>query len=129
MNCKVVARATVNPTEDLDKIIETLSNVFNYADIVIGENSVTVTGDTSCLVPFKEFLEKRKIRETARKMILKGWSEESKVITLKLSKQAAFAGMVNLVEDDLSPLGEIEVQISTENVEKFTSWLCGPDKK
>ena len=88
MNCKVVARATVNPTEDLDKIIETLSNVFNYADIVIGENSVTVTGDTSCLVPFKEFLE-----------------------------------------NDLSPLGEIEVQISTENVEKFASWLCGQDKK
>jgi len=49
MNCKVVARATVNPTEDLDKIIESLSNVFHYADIVIGEDSVTVTGDTSCL--------------------------------------------------------------------------------
>jgi len=62
MNCKVVAKAKVNPTEDLDKIIESLSNIFHYDDIVIGEDNVTITGDTSCLLPFKETLEKRKIR-------------------------------------------------------------------
>lgn len=43
-------------------------------------------------------------------MILKGWSEDSKVITLKLSKQAAFAGMVNLVEDDLSPWERLKLR-------------------
>lgn len=124
MNCKIVAKATVNPTEDLDKVIGALSNVFDYDDILIAEESVTVTGNTSCLLPFKEFLEKSQIRDTARKMILKGWDEESKTINLKLSKQAAFASRINLVDDDLSPLGEIEVKITTENVEEFTNWLC-----
>ncbi|EKQ53225.1 MAG: hypothetical protein B655_1374 [Methanobacterium sp. Maddingley MBC34] len=124
MNCKIVAKATVNPTEDLDKVIVALSNVFDYDDILIAEESVTVTGNTSCLFPFKEFLEKSQIRDTARKMILKGWDEESMTINLKLSKQAAFAGRINLVGDDLSPLGEIEVKITTENVEEFTNWLC-----
>ena len=79
--------------------------------------------------PFKETLEKRKIRETARKIIKKCGNEESKVITLKLNKQAAYAGTVNLVEDDLSPLGEIEVQISAPNIETFTNWLCGEELK
>nr|WP_319372657.1 RNA-binding domain-containing protein [uncultured Methanobacterium sp.] len=124
MNCKIVAKATVNPTEDLDKVIGALSNVFDYDDIVISEEMVTVTGNTSCLFPFKEFLEKGQIRDAARKMILKGWDEESKTINLKLNKQAAFAGRINLVDADLSPLGEIEVKITTENVEKFANWLC-----
>ena len=124
MNCKIIAKASVNPTEDLDKVIGALSNVFDYDDIVIAEEMVTVTGNKSCLLPLKEFLEKRQIRDTARRMILKGWNEESKTINLKLSKQAAFAGLVNLVDDDLSALGEIEVEISTENMEEFADWLC-----
>ncbi len=57
-------------------------------------------------------------------MILKGWNEESKTINLKLSKQAAFAGSINMVDDDLSPLGEIEVKITTEDVDEFANWLC-----
>lgn len=124
MNCKIIAKAPVNPTEDLDKVIGALSNVFDYDDILIAEEMVTVTGNKSCLLPLKEFLEKRQIRDTARRMILKGWNEESKTINLKLSKQAAFAGLVNLVDDDLSALGEIEVEISTEDMEEFAAWLC-----
>ncbi len=124
MNCKIIAKASVNPTEDLDKVIGALSNVFDYDDILIAEEMVTVTGNKSCLLPLKEFLEKRQIRDTARRMILKGWNEESKTINLKLSKQAAFAGLVNLVDDDLSALGEIEVEISTEDMEEFADWLC-----
>lgn len=124
MKCKIIITTPVNPTEDLDKIIEALSNIFNYDDIIISEESVTVTGNVSCLLPLQEFLEKRQIRDTARKMILKGWNEKSETINIKLSKQAAFAGLVNLVDDDLSPLGEIEVEIHTEDVEEFADWLC-----
>ncbi|AUB56514.1 MULTISPECIES: RNA-binding domain-containing protein [Methanobacterium] len=124
MKCKIIITAPINPTEDLDKIIEALSNIFDYDDIIISEESVTVTGNVSCLLPLKEFLEKRQIRDTARMMILKGWNEKSETINIKLSKQAAFAGFVNLVDDDLSPLGEIEVEIHTEDVEEFVDWLC-----
>ncbi|MCC7558961.1 MAG: hypothetical protein KO318_00820 [Methanobacterium sp.] len=124
MKCKIIITAPINPTEDLDKIIEALSNIFDYDDIIISEESVTVTGNVSCLLPLKEFLEKRQIRDTARMMILKGWNEKSETINIKLSKQAAFAGLVNLVDDDLSPLGEIEVEIHTEDVEEFVDWLC-----
>jgi len=124
MKCKIIITTSINPTEDLDKIIEALSNIFDYDDIIISEESVTVTGNVSCLLPLKEFLEKRQIRDTARKMMLKGWNEKYETINIKLSKQAAFAGLVNLVDDDLSPLGEIEVEIHTEDVEEFADWLC-----
>lgn len=123
MNCEMEAKTIVNPTEDIDKIIEALSNIFDYEDLIIGKDVVTVTGDISCLVPFKDFLEKRQIRDTARKMLLKGW-DNSNVINLKLSKQAAFAGRINLVDNDLSPLGEIELTIQTKTPEEVMDWLC-----
>ena len=126
MNCKVEARAMVHPTENLNKVIEALSNIFDYDDLLITENQVTVTGSYSSLIFFKEFLEKQRIRDAARKILLKVLNQDSKKIEFKISKQAAFAGKINLVEDDLSPLGEIEVIIHTENPDELIDWLCPP---
>ncbi|MBP1945252.1 RNA-binding domain-containing protein [Methanobacterium petrolearium] len=124
MNCKMEAHAKVHPTEDLDKVIEAFSNVFDYDDLIITEDQVTVTGSSSTLRPVKEFLEKRQIRDTARKILIKGLEPDLNEINFKISKQAAFAGIINLVEDDLSPLGEIELTIKTKNPEEFIDWLC-----
>ena len=49
MNCKVEARAMVHPTENLNKVIEALSNIFDYDDL-LSENQVTVTGSYSSLI-------------------------------------------------------------------------------
>ncbi len=124
MNCKMEAHTTVHPTEDLDKVIEALSNVFDYDDLIITEDQVTVTGSSSTLCPVKEFLEKRQIRDTARKILIKGLKPDLNEINFKISKQAAFAGLINLVEEDLSPLGEIELTIKTKKPEEFIGGLC-----
>jgi predicted RNA binding protein with dsRBD fold (UPF0201 family) len=118
------AHTTVHPTEDLDKVIEALSNVFDYDDLIITEDQVTVTGSSSTLCPVKEFLEKRQIRDTARKILIKGLKPDLNEINFKISKQAAFAGLINLVEEDLSPLGEIELTIKTKKPEEFIGGLC-----
>lgn len=118
------AHTTVHPTEDLDKVIEALFNVFDYDDLIITEDQVTVTGSSSTLCPVKEFLEKRQIRDTARKILIKGLKPDLNEINFKISKQAAFAGLINLVEEDLSPLGEIELTIKTKKPEEFIGWLC-----
>lgn len=126
MNCKIRARSPVYPTEDLQKIIQSLSNVFEYDELELGEGYVEISGESSCILPLKDNLKKSRIRDTARKILLKGSSLGE--ITFKLSKQAAYVGKVNLVEDDLSSLGEIEVTITTEDTEKMIEWLCEKEK-
>ena len=39
MKCKMMAKARVNPTEDLDKVIEAMSNIFKFDELEIGEGS------------------------------------------------------------------------------------------
>jgi predicted RNA binding protein with dsRBD fold (UPF0201 family) len=124
MKCEFYARAKVNPTEDLDKVIKALSNIFDYDEIEIGDDYVCVSGGRKSLIMLRDSLIKRKIRSTARSIMIKGISNHE--INFNLSKQSAFAGIPNFVEEELSPLGEIAVKINTDDVEKVIDWIA-PD--
>ncbi|MBP2045230.1 RNA-binding domain-containing protein [Methanobacterium aggregans] len=121
MKCKVKAKAMINPTEDLEKVTEALSNMFDYDDIEIGEDYVLVSGGIESLQILKELLRERRIRDTATRILEKGVHDTK--ITFSLSKQAALVGVSNFVDGYLSPLGEIEVEIETDEVEALIQWI------
>lgn len=121
MKCKLKAKSMVNPTEDLEKVTEALSNMFDYDDIEIGEDYVLVSGGMESLQILKDLLRERRIRDTASKILEK--DATSNIIKFSLSKQAALVGVPNFVEGYQSPLGEIEVEIETDEVEGLIQWI------
>ena len=122
MNCEIHAKASINPTEDIDKVIKAIANVIEYDEIELGENYVCASGEIETIKNLGDELRERRIRGAARKIMLKGSSFNK--IHFKLSKQAALAGTLNLVDDDLCPLGEIDVEIKTDDVKKFIDWIA-----
>ncbi len=122
MKCEMKAKTPLNPTEDLDKIITALSNVFDYEELEIGDDYVSISGGKESLLKLKDELEKRRIRNTARQIMTK--EAHDKVVLFKLNKQAALEGVVNFAEHGLSPLGEIKVKIETDNVDRFIDWIA-----
>ncbi|MGZ7046969.1 MAG: RNA-binding domain-containing protein [Methanobacterium sp.] len=122
MNAEIYAKADLNPTEDMEKVIEAIANVIEYNEIEVGDGYVCASGDMETIKNLGDELKIRKIRSAARKIMLKG-SNNGK-IHFKLSKQAALVGALNLVEDDLSPLGEIEVEIKTEDVKNLIDLIA-----
>ena len=121
MKCKITVRARVNPTEDLDKVITAISNIFIFDEIEIGEGYVSVTGKMDSLLDLRESLKNRKIRDTAQRIFLK--SAEGNIITFSLSKQAALVSVPNLIDREMSALGEIDVTIEPDDVERFIDWM------
>jgi len=121
MKCKITVRARVNPTEDLDKVITAISNIFIFDEIEIGEGYVSVIGKMDSLLDLRESLKNRKIRDTAQRIFLK--SAEGNIITFSLSKQAALVSVPNLIDREMSALGEIDVTIETDDVEGFIDWM------
>ena len=121
MKCKITVRARVNPTEDLDKVITAISNIFIFDEIEIGEDYVSVTGKMDSVLDLRESLKNRKIRDTAQRIFLK--SAEGNIITFSLSKQAALVSVPNLIEGEMSALGEIDVTIEPDDVERFIDWM------
>lgn len=122
MNCEIHAKAEVNPTEDLDKVMKAISNVIEYDEIEVGEDFINASGEIETIKNLRDELRERKIRGAARKIMLKGSSFNK--INFKLSKQAALAGTLNLVDDNLCALGEIEVEIKTDDTKKFIDWIA-----
>lgn len=122
MKYTMKAKVMINPTEDLDKVLKALSNILDYDEIEIDDDYIVVTGGEDSLLRLKESLKKRRIRNTVRKILMKELQDE--VIIFKLSKQAAYAGIVNIIGEDLSALGEINVRIETDNVNSFLNWIA-----
>lgn len=122
MKIKMYAKAEVHPTEDPKKVIEALGNIFDYDVTKIEEGCVFVSGGVESLMRFRESLEKRRIRSTAKSVMMRG--SKNNTISFLLSKQAAFVGVPNFVEDRLSALGEIEVTIKTDDLERFIDWIA-----
>jgi predicted RNA binding protein with dsRBD fold (UPF0201 family) len=123
MKCKMTARARVNPTEDLDKIIKAISNILEFDEVEIGDGYVAVTGGKESLLNLRESLKTRLIRDTAERMFIKG--AEGDIITFSLSKQAALVSTPNFVDREMSALGEIDIIIETDEVETFIKWMTG----
>ncbi|UTB32822.1 MAG: hypothetical protein NKF70_00630 [Methanobacterium sp. ERen5] len=121
MNCKVMVRARVNPTEELDKVIKAISNIFDYEELEIGDGYVEVTGDENCVLKLKEELKNREIRDTANRILFKGI--ENNKISFSLGKQAALVSVPNFVDSQMSALGELDVEVETENPEVFIAWI------
>ena len=121
MKCKMTAKARINPTEDVDKVIKAISNIFEFDELEIGDGYILVTGDQESLRDLRESLKSRKIRDTAERMFIKG-SEGDKIF-FSLSKQAALVSIPNFVDREMSALGEIDVTIETDDVESFINWM------
>mgnify|MGYP000853070843 FL=1 len=121
MKCKMTAKARVNPTEDLEKVIKAISNMFDYDEVEIGEDYVLITGERESMERLKESLKNRQIRDTAETVLLRG--VQGSEISFSLNKQAALVGVPNFVDGELSPLGEIRVKIETDDVEGFIRWI------
>lgn len=122
MRCEMKAKTPLNPTEDFNKVIQALSNMFSYEELEIGDDYIEVTGGEESLLNLKDALEQKKIRNTTRKIMMKG--AHDKVIFFKLNKQSALSGVVNFSDDNISPLGEILVKIETDDVLRFIDWLA-----
>ena len=83
MKCKMTAKARVNPTEDVDKVITAISNIFEFDELEIGDGYILVTGDKESLRDLRESLKSRKIRDTAERMFIKGSEGDRIIFSLK----------------------------------------------
>ncbi len=72
MKCKMTAKARVNPTEDLDKVITAISNIFKFDELEIGDGYVVVTGENDSLNTTKRFSERKENTRHSRENVYKG---------------------------------------------------------
>lgn len=123
MNLVVYAKAAVNPTEDEDKVVQALLNLFPSASIIRGEGEVLAKVETvEGLQKLRMLVRSRRIRNTVRSLLSKGM-EDGRII-FYLNKQAAAVGKLSFYErGEIMALGPIEVVVETDQPSEFIKWL------
>lgn len=123
----VKVEAEVYPTEDPDKVLKAVKNIFPRLELSVKwfDSSAIIEGSgegLDALENLKRLLRERRIR-TAARGILKS-SINGDVLVFHLNKQAAYVGKVSFVEPFLeSPLPSIKVEVRSNNLEGVISWL------
>jgi len=123
INCKIRVTCQIYPSEDSQKINQSLNNIFENSKIQSKEKSALITSDyLETLEKIYEVIHSRKSQKTYRRILDKNLVGDS--TWFYLNKQAAFVKTITLcTEEEQSPLGPIKIEIQSKNIEKIIDWL------
>jgi hypothetical protein len=125
---RVEAVVEVRYTEDRNKVLKALENVFTPKAIQerpsdAGIVMVATCEGVKCLEKLRSAIWRQGIQDAARSVVSRGIVSEDAVI-FSINKQAAYVGVVSFVtEVGESPLGPITFTVKTNNVRQFIDWL------
>ena len=103
---KLKGRTPIKATEDPQKVLQCILNIFPVCDHEIAGREIQFITDD--IDHFTEILKDQQIRDTASMVI--GRSMEGDASSFYLNKQAAFMERINFTEGD-SNLGDVEIKI------------------
>jgi hypothetical protein len=110
----VTMRVACFPTEDPDRVLSAMINIFPESEVRESEMGFLAT--TNSLERFKELLRSLRILDTARSVLMRGRSENR--TEFSLNKQVAFMGKVSFV-DGTVPLGTIDIVLEDDRLEQL----------
>ena len=118
-------QATVNPSEQLGKVISAITNIFNGCSPELKHGSLIVA---TCigykyLTTVYDQIRARSAIGVLRRMLTN--NQVSNTTRFLLNKQAAVAGTLVVIEDESeSPLGPIRVTIICDELDSLIDWLA-----
>lgn len=116
--------AAVNPSENAQKVIDAIVNLFSRCSPEISHRSRAVgraVGSDSLAILYEQ-VRSRSAMGVLRRMLLDNRAGDS--TWFLLNKQAATAGIAAVIEEEQeSPLGPIRVTLSCEELDALIDWL------
>ncbi len=123
LSCKIEMFCTINPSESIEKVEQTISSIFPYS--VIKNNEFSINAISKELRSFEKiyhFIHNNKLQ----KNLLRSLEDnlENDTTWFYLNKQAAFVEQIAICEEfDESPLGPIKVTLASSNIDRIIDWI------
>jgi hypothetical protein len=121
---EIKVEASVNPSEDPQKVIAAIENVVEkcYPEFRYGSRAVGRARGFEPLSLIYEQVRSRSAMGVLRRMLLDNRSGDT--TWFYLNKQAASVGIAAVIEDEQeSPLGPITVTLDCEELDSLVDWL------
>ena len=123
LSCKIEIFCTINPSESIEKVEQTISSIFPYS--VIKNNEFTINAISKELRSFEKiyhFVHNNKLQKNFLRSLEDNL--ENDTTWFYLNKQAAFVEQIAICEEfDESPLGPIKVTLTSSNIDGIIDWI------
>jgi len=115
--------AKINPSEDMEKVREALSNIIPMNYSFDGSMLNARTQDLEALTNVYEKIRAKRSLGVLRRLLLRGMGDDSS--TILLNRQAAYVGSVVFCETEMeAPLGPLTLVVKADKIMNFIDWLA-----
>lgn len=123
LKCKIEMTSLVNPSEDIDKIKQAISNIFPFSNFYEKESLVIFqSNNLNSLEKIHEVIHSKQSQKTYKRNLENNL--EGNRTWFFLNKQAAFVNKIAICEnEDESPLGPIKVILTSTYIDRIIDWL------
>jgi predicted RNA binding protein with dsRBD fold (UPF0201 family) len=123
INCKIEMVCSVNLSEDPDKVIQAISNIFPHSDIKNENFSIKAqSNELRSLEKIYESITSTQSQKSYTRNLENNLDGNS--TWFFLNKQAAFVDQVVICEEaEESPLGPIKVVLNSSNIDGIIDWI------
>lgn len=120
---EIKVMASVNLTEDKQKVIYALKNIFPNSELIENKNNLYIKrSDFKVLEKLKEKIKSKKSLAVLERILYNNYHMEN--TWFLLNKQAAFSDVVAIIEnEDEPPLGPIKITINGCDLERIKEWF------
>ena len=123
INCKIEMVCPVNLSEDPDKVIQAISNIFPHSTIKNENFSIKAqSNELRSLEKIYESITSTQSQKSYTRNLENNLDENS--TWFFLNKQAAFVDQVAICDEaEESPLGPIKVILNSSNIDGIIDWI------
>lgn len=128
MKIEVRGRIRIHPTEDIERVKETISRIVANPTLLVNNHGkfqelIFTASNVDAMSKMKTILAHDQIRDAARKVLLSSLSDD--IFDFYLNKQVACAGHISFCQSiGESPLGPIHITIETDEPNAFVDWIA-----
>ncbi len=120
---EIFLSAKINPSEDVEKIREALTNISPLSYSIERGLLRGYSEDRKALLNIFEKIRSKQSIRAVRRLLLRGIDDNSS--TVLLNREAAYVGSVAFCETAIeTPLGPLMLVVKAENIMEFIDWLA-----
>lgn len=118
---KIIIKTRINQTESIEKIQTTIRNITSKTPTIETRRTLEISGDINLLNTVKNRINREGLNDVAENILNK--NKEDNSTFFYINKQSAYNNKFHITDVDLSPLGDIKVELYDDDIDELIDYI------